>query len=486
MPDEEYVEKVMVAEGDGSSHSGDVSLETIPGEEEKPVLGEVFYATCSTASATAAKVAAIVSDQDKVFKLEASIIVVVKFTNTNIATGCTLNINGTGAKSVVYSDSTTIKNKSVFGVANKYTTYMYDGSNWVWIGHSYDTVYSAYAICNDGSASSSQVKIVTIDNPDWRLESGCIIHVFFEAISDNTYDSTTTNPAKLNVNGSGEIAIVKSDGNNTLGYATGTDKYILGWGNHIISYMYNGTYWVWLSVDDYLWKRNTKTSEGYVITPPLVGNANLVWGTDANGNPGWRQESGGGTTDLFNCTTNGLMPMGGGSSQNANKNIFNDGVWSWVENQIVDFSPTSSSSLLSINTLSSHTSLSTLFNDISRAVSNCAVYYSTGYQSLSAYVNGKYVYAYVNRTGPFVMLNLNGSNGTSGANTSFTTYSLGTLSNEFKPKQTISGMTPAMNSGNVVGIVRLIVSTDGSVDLGIKASQNTELRFNLFWISSYY
>ncbi len=44
------------------------------------------------------------------------------------------------------------------------------------------------------------------------------------------------------------------------------------------------------TTDNDTWKQNTKTSEGYV--PAGNGHANQVWGTDANGNPMWRTETG--------------------------------------------------------------------------------------------------------------------------------------------------------------------------------------------------
>lgn len=60
-------------------------------------FGNVFYGTCSTAAATAAKV---VSATD--FFLSTGVEITVKNTIANTATAPTLNVNGTGAKSIYY------------------------------------------------------------------------------------------------------------------------------------------------------------------------------------------------------------------------------------------------------------------------------------------------------------------------------------------------------------------------------------------------
>ena len=93
----------------------------------------VCYGTCSTEASTAAKVVTVSQDQD--FELKVGATVAVKFTNTNTASSCTLNVNNTTAKSIYYANAVYTGNDSyVCGEANVYILYMYDGTNWVWIG----------------------------------------------------------------------------------------------------------------------------------------------------------------------------------------------------------------------------------------------------------------------------------------------------------------------------------------------------------------
>ena len=114
----------------------------------------IAYGTCSTAAATAAKVVSI-SGNTK-WALTAGSIIAVKFTNTNTASNPTLNVNGTGAKSIVY-DSTAIasSNLSFAGYANRCILYLYDGTNYVFIGWSVDTDTNTWRSIQDNLTSTS-------------------------------------------------------------------------------------------------------------------------------------------------------------------------------------------------------------------------------------------------------------------------------------------------------------------------------------------
>lgn len=95
----------------------------------------VVFGTCSTAAATAAKTVTITGNTN--WQLKAGAIVFVKFTTTNTASNCTLNVNGTGAKQIWYNNAKYTGNSNlVCGYANRYIIFGYDGTYWVWLGFS--------------------------------------------------------------------------------------------------------------------------------------------------------------------------------------------------------------------------------------------------------------------------------------------------------------------------------------------------------------
>lgn len=91
----------------------------------------VGYGTCATAAATAAKVATIA---DTSWVLEPGSVIGIKFTYSNTASSCTLNVNNTGAKSIWYNNAAyTGSSNSICGYASRIVFYMYDGTYWVWL-----------------------------------------------------------------------------------------------------------------------------------------------------------------------------------------------------------------------------------------------------------------------------------------------------------------------------------------------------------------
>lgn len=102
------------------------------------------YGECTTAAGTAAKEVTVSPD----FKLQVGTIVGVKFSATNTANNPTLNVNGTGAKSIVYNTAVvTTSNLSYVAYANRTIYFMYDGTYWRFLSWTYaaNTTYSIIA-----------------------------------------------------------------------------------------------------------------------------------------------------------------------------------------------------------------------------------------------------------------------------------------------------------------------------------------------------
>ena len=84
--------------------------------------GQMLYATCNTASGTAAKVATLSSGS---LNLKSGATVAVKFTYANTASSPTLNIAGTGAKAMYIQGV-----RDVYWTDGATVTFTYDGANW--------------------------------------------------------------------------------------------------------------------------------------------------------------------------------------------------------------------------------------------------------------------------------------------------------------------------------------------------------------------
>lgn len=97
-----------------------------------------------------------------------------------------------------------------------------------------------YGTCS--TAATTKDKVVTVSSDqNFELKVGCIVGVKFT--NSNTYSATADNPITLNVNNTGAKNIYY---NNTSNY-TGTSTIAFGYANRYNYYMYDGTYWVWMS-----------------------------------------------------------------------------------------------------------------------------------------------------------------------------------------------------------------------------------------------
>lgn len=98
----------------------------------------VAYGTCSTAASTAQKDIVITSQGN--WSLQIGSIIVVKFTYTNTAQNPVFKVGNAAAKSVWYNTALiSTSNLSYAGYANRPSMYMYDGTQFVWLGWTVDS-----------------------------------------------------------------------------------------------------------------------------------------------------------------------------------------------------------------------------------------------------------------------------------------------------------------------------------------------------------
>ena len=126
---------------------------------------KVYVGTCATAAATVAKVVTV-----ETFPLDANnkplvgTTIVVKFSKTNSGTAPTLNVNGTGDASIWYNNAAYAASSNIAGYANRYTTYVWDGTYWVWVTHGTDnnTTYSAMTQANLTTGTETTGRLISV------------------------------------------------------------------------------------------------------------------------------------------------------------------------------------------------------------------------------------------------------------------------------------------------------------------------------------
>lgn len=167
---------------------------------------ETYIGTCSSDATDQNKVATVPSG----FSLSKGVRIGIKFANTNTYSATaeepiTLNVNGTGAKSIYYNNTADLTgtNTTAFGYANRYTYYVYDGTYWVFDGSSLDnnTTYSpqslgmGYGTCSTAYATTAKVASLAGYN---LIKNGIVAVRFTNAVNAG---------ATLNINSKGAKAI---------------------------------------------------------------------------------------------------------------------------------------------------------------------------------------------------------------------------------------------------------------------------------------
>ena len=204
---------------------------------------KTWIGTCSTAANAQKKEATV----DNGFTLTDGVRVGIKFTNTNtfessIATPITLNVNSTGDINIYYGSThsgagNTGKNTVIYGSANRYNYYVYDGTYWVWdgMGQETDTTYTpqklgfGYGTCSTAEATAA--KTATLSSYT-LVVNGYVSVKFTNAVPAS---------ATLNVNSKGAKPIYYHGAAITAGIINAGD---------MATFVYDGTNYNLVGVDN--------------------------------------------------------------------------------------------------------------------------------------------------------------------------------------------------------------------------------------------
>ena len=164
-------------------------------------LAEHPYGVCSTAAATAAK--SVTIDYSGTLSLFAGLTIRVKFSNSNSAANPTLNVNSTGAKSIMSYGTT----HTTTWVAGQILEFTYDGTYWLVTG--IDGFPKTQQLTPATAAVIGNFSGSTPITPDQALNN---IAVSCGKIAAGSYVGTGTfgsdNPNKLNLGFAPKFAVV--------------------------------------------------------------------------------------------------------------------------------------------------------------------------------------------------------------------------------------------------------------------------------------
>ena len=183
---------------------------TIDGVSFNGTSNITHYGTCSTAAGTAAKTVSLTG-----FTLATGAIVTVKFTVTNTAANPTLNVNGTGAKAIMYRGSAI---SAGYLAANRVYIFVYDGTDYELIGDINTDTNTTY---NTGTASTpglTKLYAGTGSNTDGTMTQDAITDALTgKASSSHTHNYAGSSSAGGAANSVKTSLVIKLNGGNTEG-----------------------------------------------------------------------------------------------------------------------------------------------------------------------------------------------------------------------------------------------------------------------------
>ena len=150
---------------------------------------DTFNGICASAATTVNKVVRLIDDRG--WELRPGVIIGVKYENSNTASNCTINVNGSGNIPIWYNDSAYSGSSNIiYGKANRTIFYQYNGSYWCWIS---DGVIHNDAVTQVPSSNNNDYRIL--------LSCGANDHNQTDTVKKNSALVFNPSTKKLNVDG---------------------------------------------------------------------------------------------------------------------------------------------------------------------------------------------------------------------------------------------------------------------------------------------
>lgn len=147
-----------------------------------------------------------------------------------------------------------------------------------------------FATCTTAAATKDKVATITPATTDFTLKAGATVNVKFS--NTNTYSATASSNVTLNVNSTGAKNIYYGSSSAP----TGTNTTPFGRANYTNTYVYDGTYWVWVSssADNNTVDIPRSKYEVNISAAALCTNGHIICGTSS----GYRDIAAGVSFDL--------------------------------------------------------------------------------------------------------------------------------------------------------------------------------------------
>ena len=183
---------------------------TIDGVSFNGTSNITHYGTCSTAAGTAAKTVSLTG-----FTLATGAIVTVKFTVTNTAANPTLNVNGTGAKAIMYRGSAI---SAGYLAANRVYIFVYDGTDYELIGDINTDTNTTYNTGTSSTPGLTKLYTGTGSNTDGTMTQDAITDALTgKAPSSHTHNYAGSSSAGGAANSVKTSLVIKLNGGTTEG-----------------------------------------------------------------------------------------------------------------------------------------------------------------------------------------------------------------------------------------------------------------------------